>query len=164
MVYELFVSEFWAIITKAERDSFQATFHVLACNASSTPFASRLLGPWLFAAVAKRVALRARAKRKAQREQEKRLADMPRTDTIDEAAWQDLSSVLDEELGRLPDKYRAPLILSYLESKSRSRVAKELGWPEGTVARRLERGRELLRQHHWSNAASPCRPARSPRS
>ena len=39
-----------------------------------------------------------------------------------------------------------PLILSYLESKGRDRVAKELGWPEGTVARRLERGRELLRQ------------------
>ncbi len=70
---------------------------------------------------------------------------MPPAATIDDAAWNDLSSVLDEEIGRLPAKYRDPLILTYLESKSRSRVAKELGWPEGTVARRLERARELLR-------------------
>ncbi len=70
---------------------------------------------------------------------------MPPSATIDDAAWNELSSVLDEEIGRLPQKYSAPLILSYLESKSRSRVSKELGWPEGTVARRLERGRQLLR-------------------
>ena len=124
-------------------DSLQATFHILARRAGSVRW-RECLGPWLYA-VARRVALRARAKRTAQQKLERRLANMPPSATIDDAAWNDLSSVIDEEIGRLPAKYRAPLILSYLESKSRSQVAKELGWPEGTVARRLERGRELLR-------------------
>ncbi len=124
-------------------DSLQATFHILARRAGSVRW-RECLGPWLYA-VARRVALRARAKRLAQQNLERRLANMPPSATIDDAAWNDLSSVLDEEIGRLPAKYRAPLILTYLESKSRSRVAKELGWPEGTVARRLERARELLR-------------------
>ena len=125
-------------------DAFQATFHILARRAGSIRIRESL-APWLYA-VAQRVALRARAKLAGQRDRERRYAEMPRTETIDEATWQDLAAVLDEEIGRLPEKYRAPLILCYLESKGRDRVAKELGWPEGTVVRRLERGRELLRQ------------------
>ena len=124
-------------------DCLQATFHILARRAGSLRWRDSL-APWLYT-VAQRVALGARARRLARQNLERRLAQMPASEKIDAAAWQDLTSALDEELGRLPEKYRAPLILSYLESKSRSRVAQELRWPEGTVARRLERGRELLR-------------------
>ncbi len=123
-------------------DSFQGTFHVLA-QCRFDPQAERT-GALALCGSSTRVHARS-GKASAQQNLERRLANKAPIATIDDTAWQDLSSVLDEEIGRLPQKYSAPLILSYLESKSRSHVAKELGWPEGTVARRLERGRELLR-------------------
>ncbi len=57
----------------------------------------------------------------------------------------DFRLALDEELSKLPEKYRAPLILHYLESKPATAVAKELGWPYGTVLGRMARGRDKLR-------------------
>jgi RNA polymerase sigma-70 factor (ECF subfamily) len=53
--------------------------------------------------------------------------------------------VLDEELGRLAQKYRTPLVLFYLEGKTTEEVAGQLGCPKGTVLSRLARGRERLR-------------------
>jgi hypothetical protein len=67
------------------------------------------------------------------------------TDTNAEPEWADLRGMLDDELGRLPDKYRAPLLLCYIEGKSNEAAAAQLGWPAGTVKSRLSRGRELLR-------------------
>jgi RNA polymerase sigma factor (sigma-70 family) len=125
-------------------DSFQATFLVLARRAKSirTP---KSLATWLHA-VAQRIALRARAKTILRHEREREARTMARGERIDEATWQELRMVLDEEIGRLAEKYRSPLLLCHFEGKTRERIAQELGWPEGTVARRLTRGRELLKR------------------
>jgi hypothetical protein len=58
----------------------------------------------------------------------------------------ELRTVLDEELQRLPAKYRAPLILCHLEGRTHDEAAHELGWPRGSMAKRLSRAQELLRQ------------------
>jgi len=54
--------------------------------------------------------------------------------------------VLDEEMFALPDKYRAPLVLCYLEGLTNEAAAERLGWPPGSMSYRLARGRELLRK------------------
>ena len=61
------------------------------------------------------------------------------------AAWNELRPVLHAEVDRLPDRYRLPVILSYLEGKTNEEVAELLHWPVGTVKGRLSRARDLLR-------------------
>jgi len=68
-----------------------------------------------------------------------------RTDFTTEPAADDLRPLLDEELNRLPEKYRAPLVACYLEGRTHAEAAGQLGWPTGSVAKRLARGLELLR-------------------
>ena len=63
-----------------------------------------------------------------------------------QADWRELRARLDEELARLPDKYRAPLILCYLDGWTNEEAAHLLGWPVGSISYRLARGREMLRQ------------------
>jgi len=128
----------------AAEDGFQATFMVLVRRAASIG-RRQPLGGWLHA-VAKRVALKARAKEAARRSRERRFEPTMRAEPLDELTWQELRSVLDEEIGRLPEKYRVPIVLCYLEGKSQEQAAKELGWPKTTVTRRVGRARELLRQ------------------
>src|SRR5262249_47862987 len=60
--------------------------------------------------------------------------------------WRELRGILDEEMNRLPEKYRAPVLLCYIEGKTGAQAAEQLGWPKGTVFARLTRGRDLLRQ------------------
>jgi hypothetical protein len=62
-----------------------------------------------------------------------------------EHPWHDLRPILDEELNRLPEKYRTPLVLCYLEGKTNEEAARQLGRPVGTVWYQLSRGREMLR-------------------
>jgi hypothetical protein len=69
---------------------------------------------------------------------------MPRQPTR-EAAWEDLREVLDDEVRRLPNKFRAPLVLCYLQDLTREEAAARLGWSPGAVKGMLERGREVLR-------------------
>ena len=64
----------------------------------------------------------------------------------DDLSLQELRSVLDEEIGLLPEKYRAPLVLCYLEGRSHEQAAREFGCPKTTVTKRISRGGELLRR------------------
>src|SRR5262249_60430914 len=63
----------------------------------------------------------------------------------DPITWDDLRLVLDEELGRLPDNYRVPLLLCCLAGRTRDEAAEQLGWTPATLKMQLERGRQLLR-------------------
>src|SRR5262245_23036602 len=125
-------------------DAFQAAFLVLARGAGSIRD-RRSVGSWLYG-VALRVSRRARLQAARRRAREKGADPMPQPDPFDAVEWRDLRPVLDEELGRMPDKYRAPLVLCYLEGKSHEEAARHLGWPNGTVCGRLARARDMLRR------------------
>jgi len=125
-------------------DAFQATFLVLARKAGSIRDPG-LLGNWLYG-VASRIARRIRSavnRRQARERQVRRLPEFPQSAV---AEISDLRPVLDEELRRLPEKYRAAVGLCYLEGKTNEEAARLLRWPTGTVKGRLARARDLLRQ------------------
>jgi RNA polymerase sigma factor (sigma-70 family) len=122
-------------------DAFQATFLVLLRKAAS--IARRdLLSSWLYG-VAYRTALKARTASAKRRAKETPLHDLPTKPSAGQD-WQELLPLLDQELNRLPDKYRAPVVLCDLEVKTRREAARLLGIPEGTLSTRLARGRALL--------------------
>jgi RNA polymerase sigma factor (sigma-70 family) len=125
-------------------DAFQATFLVLIRKASDLGRPERL-GNWLYG-VAYRIALKARGQGARRRGFEQPLADIPVEGGVADLVWRELRPVLDEELQRLPDKYRVPVVLCYLEGVSKRAAARQLGWPEGTLSTRLHRAREILRQ------------------
>jgi RNA polymerase sigma factor (sigma-70 family) len=141
----------------AAEDAFQATFLILARKAGTVHW-SDSIAAWLYA-VAQRVALKARtaAARRGVRETELREVSDP--SCPDESGWEELWPVVDEELGRLPEKCRMPLILCYLEGKTNEQAARELGWPIGTVWYELSRGRELLRARLARRGLAPTAPA-----
>jgi RNA polymerase sigma factor (sigma-70 family) len=123
-------------------DAFQATFLVLVRKARSIQVRESL-GPWLYS-VAYRTALRARST--ALRYRQGDWEPQANGPTPEEHACQlDLRPLVQEELGRLPEKYRAPIVLCHLEGKSHEEAARMLRWPIGTVSGRLSRGRDLLR-------------------
>jgi RNA polymerase sigma factor (sigma-70 family) len=124
-------------------DAFQATFLVLARKAGSRGWRVSV-GPWLYA-VAQRVALKARTLSVRRRARHTELVDDVAAAPAGEPPWHDLRPILDEEINRLPEKYRTPLVLCYLEGKTNEEAARQLGRPVGTVWYRLSRGRELLR-------------------
>jgi len=95
--------------------------------------------------VAFRVALRVRAKAAKQGRREPLADAPPASAAADDLVWRDLRPVLDEELARLPAKYRAPLVLCYLGGQTNEEAAEQLGCPKGTIVSRLARGRERLR-------------------
>jgi RNA polymerase sigma factor (sigma-70 family) len=128
----------------AAEDAFQATFLVLACKASAIR-KRQSVASWLYG-VALRVARRARARGEQRRRLEAPGVAEPAAPPAGDTDLQELRWLLAEELQRLPEKYRAPLVLCYLEGKTNQAAARELGWPSGSMSRRLERGRELLRE------------------
>jgi RNA polymerase sigma factor (sigma-70 family) len=127
----------------AAEDAFQATFLVLIRKAASLDRRGSL-GGWLYT-VAYRLALRARADVFRRRLRERPLQDVPSAQASSPSLWWELRPILDEELNRLPDKYRTPIVLCYLEGKTNEQVAQQLGCPSGTVSSRLARARDLLR-------------------
>ncbi len=123
-------------------DAFQATFLVLVRRASS--IASReLLANWLYG-VAHQTALKARATIAKRKVREKQVTEMPEPAVVEQDLWNDLQPLLDQELSRLPDSYRAVIVLCDLEGKTRKEAARQLDLPEGTVASRLARARVML--------------------
>jgi RNA polymerase sigma factor (sigma-70 family) len=131
----------------AAEDAFQAVWLVLARKAAAVRPPERLAA-WLHR-VARHVALKAlRADaRRRQREARALLASAlpPPRDPLDELSARELLLVLDEEVQRLPEAYRLPVLLCCLEGRSQEEAARLLGWTAGSVKGRLERGRQRLR-------------------
>ncbi len=123
-------------------DAFQATFLVLARKAASvTP--RGMVANWLYG-VAHKTALKAAARAARRKARERQVAEMPEPAAEEQDLWRDLQPLLDQELSRLPDKYRVAIVLCDLEGKTRKEAARQLGIPEGTLSGRLTRGRPLL--------------------
>jgi RNA polymerase sigma factor (sigma-70 family) len=132
--------------THDAEDAFQATFLVLARRATEIR-EPEALGGWL-RGVAYRVAIRARRRAARRREIEKARAEMSRDDPAampDEPACE-LKELVGDELTRLPDDYRRPIVLCYLDGLTHQEAARRLDWPVGTVKIRLVRGRRMLRE------------------
>jgi RNA polymerase sigma factor (sigma-70 family) len=123
-------------------DAFQATFVVLVRKARSLRRAESVAG-WLYG-VAYRTALKARSRAARRRTTERPLDGVPEPATEPVPPTADLRAVLDDELDRLPEKYRAPVVLCYLEGKTFQEAAGLLGWPAGTVSGRLARAKDIL--------------------
>jgi RNA polymerase sigma factor (sigma-70 family) len=125
-------------------DAFQATFLVLLRKAASVRRGQALSG-WLFR-VAHRLALEARAKADRRRQREARAADRrAEAGAADTLTWREACAALHEELDLLPERYRLPLLLCYLQGRTRDEAARQLGWTLQSLKGRLERGRRRLR-------------------
>jgi RNA polymerase sigma factor (sigma-70 family) len=123
-------------------DAFQATFLVLVRKAASI-VPREMVANWLYG-VAHCTALKARSTTARRRTREKQVTAMPESVLPPHALWDDLRPVLDRELSRLPEKYRAVLVLCDLEGKTRKEAARQFHLPEGTVATRLATARTML--------------------
>ncbi len=162
-------------------DAFQATFLILVRKAASIRTRAKLKN-WLYG-VACRTALEARRARARRRAKEARV--VPRLEApADDILGNDLRTILDEELIRLPEKYQEVIVLCDLEGKGRREAAGQLGCPEGTVASRLVRrapcwpsgwpgrvwayprtlGRRCspTAKHQWSSCPRGCVPRSKP--
>jgi RNA polymerase sigma factor (sigma-70 family) len=126
-------------------DAFQAAFLALARRAGALGRRASV-GGWLYR-VAFRIALRARAaaSRRSQREQLQPARRDGAADPAEEAARHELRQVIDEEVNRLPEKYRVPFVLCHFGGRSNAEVARELGCPVGTLESWLVRARQRLR-------------------
>jgi RNA polymerase sigma factor (sigma-70 family) len=134
-------------------DAFQAAFLILLGKAPSQHWHDSV-GSWLYL-VTYRAAIRARVAAARRDRHKGRAAVRSPAAPSDELAGRELEEVLDQELARLPEKYRAPLVLCCLEGTSRAEAARQLGWPLGTLKSRLERGRELLRRRLALRGVAP---------
>ncbi len=124
-------------------DAFQATFLVLARKAASVRKGAAVAS-WLYG-VAARTARKLRAARSAQARVGPLTDDVPATAPRDEPLWREVRAALDEELLRLPDRYRGPLLLCYAEGLTRDEAARRLGLTPNQLRARLDYGRTLLR-------------------
>ncbi len=137
-------------------DAFQATFLILLRQAGSIR-KRESVGPWLHG-VAHRVASTARSADVRRRTHETRWFLHRQEASPDRGAEPrdfDVSSTIHAELDRLPERYRAPIVLCDLEERSLDEAARQLGWPLGTVKSRLNRGRQQLRDRLVRRGVAP---------
>ena len=139
-------------------DAFQATFLVLASKAGSIR-RPELLGPWLYG-VAVRVARKLRGLNQRRRRRE---VPMTLVEPVGDSGRLDLGLVrveeieaLHEELARLPETYRAPLVLCDLGGLTHVEAAERLRWPSGSLGVRLSRARGLLRERLTRRGIAPA--------
>jgi RNA polymerase sigma factor (sigma-70 family) len=133
-------------------DALQAVFLVLARRAGSIR-SRHSVGSWLYG-VALRVASRVRvtAIRRRIRDRRTNLSAQtiavrsPRQGEQSLIEREEQARIVHQEVGRLPEKYRAPITLCYLEGLTHDEAATRLRWPVGTVRSRLSRARETLRR------------------
>src|SRR5438309_4336818 len=132
----------WRVLQQEQdaEDAFQATFLILA-QQFRTVRRRASLASWLHG-IGHRVALKARAQGATRRRHEQKAT----TENFppDEVTWRELRAVLDAELAQLPEKWRLPLILCYLEGRTQVEAAQELGWSKSTLVRRLDDARAVL--------------------
>ncbi len=134
-------------------DAFQATFLVLVRRARQLGPADAL-GPWLYG-VAARISLRARSEAARRHRLATAIAQAAKPSFEPMSQDRELTEILDQELMRLPGKYRSPLVLCYLEGQTHEEAARRLRWPLGTVKGRLARARDLLRSRLVRRGIAP---------
>jgi RNA polymerase sigma factor (sigma-70 family) len=130
-------------------DAFQATFIALARQSRRV---KESVPGWLF-----RVAVR--TSRRALRRADRAVRSTDRIDSADDLAaleWREVRRLLDEELNRLPDRWRSPLVLCYLDGLTRDEAARQLGWSLRTLHRRLDEGRQRLRARLVKRGLGPA--------
>jgi RNA polymerase sigma factor (sigma-70 family) len=142
--------------TQQAEDVFQATFLALARSADRLSQAVPLAN-WLYT-VALRTARKARLRDARRRDYEKAGAALPAppADPLAEVSGRDLLRAVDEELARMPEKYRLPVLLCCVQGLSREEVARQLGWSAGAVKGRLERGRQRLAARLTERGLAPA--------
>jgi RNA polymerase sigma factor (sigma-70 family) len=136
----------------AAPDAFQATFLVLSRRAASL-WVHDSLAPWLHG-VAYRTSICARAAAARRRRHERKAAELIPRD-VDGVEPDDLGPILHQEIERLAERYRTPIVLCYLEGLTHDQVAERLGCPVGTVRSRLSTGRERLRRRLTARGLAP---------
>ncbi len=124
-------------------DAFQATFLVLVRKAGSLGDRERLAN-WLYG-VARRVATRVRRDRLRRRARERTDVRAGAVAPANDVDHDELPLVLDQEVARLPVRFRTPILLCYFEGLTHDQAAEQLRCPVGTVRSRMAKGRELLR-------------------
>lgn len=124
-------------------DAFQVTFLVLARRGATVRDKGRL-GTWLYAVARSASARTRRASARRRYHEGRRAADVLPYETPRDVEAGELGAVLDEEIGRLPERFRLPLILCHLDGRSQDEAARELRWTVGMVRGRLARAREIL--------------------
>jgi RNA polymerase sigma factor (sigma-70 family) len=131
--------------TTAAEDAFQATFLLLARKGRGLPPAGSLAG-WLHVAAVRIAGDARRAEWRRRRRESAAGARPPARSPFEELTWREVCERLDAELAALPEKYRLPLVLCYLQELSYEEAARRAGCSTGALRGRLERGKKILRK------------------